>query len=81
MSLPRRNGRFLVFRRAVFNRTEVGYYQWLCARVEQGQLNILITDKDWKVVMTGAQLMAAGKIGEFHQWLLENSSAQELRLQ
>lgn len=66
MSLKRRNGKFLVFSR--YDKP-TNSFMWALAKVERGQLNILVTDREWRVCAKAAEMISTGKITEFGIWL------------
>ena len=70
--LRKRNGKFLVFSRLD---KETGKRVWHAAKVEKGQLNILVTDFEWIVAARAAEMISTGRMTEFGTWLDGYNSA------
>ena len=66
MSLSRRNGAIQVFSRLD---KATGFYVWVAAKVERGQLNILCVSTSWNNAYNIALAMAAGQLGDVYNWL------------
>jgi hypothetical protein len=75
--LARRNGKFLVFSR--FDKDTYSF-TWCVAKVEKGMLNVLLTTKQWKIAITGAELLSTGKISEFYALLKDHNIYNDLSI-
>lgn len=64
--LQRREGRILVFAR--YDK-EHKCQLWHTAKVERGQLKLLVTAREWVVAITAAGMIATGKMSELGNWL------------
>ena len=62
----RQHGRWIVYKGGSKRQ-----YQWCCARVDKGMLNVIYQHEDWDAVMKVATLSSEGRIDEFGKWLTD----------